>query len=170
MSQLSRLARENAELARMLWGQLGQLSYKCFPPELFLNLTIEPFTVVLALLPLVVYLAIFSYVRVSGRGLVTTGARDIAAMAIAISGLLAVGPAELFFPQTAAILFGPMVWLALILFYALVVTLIALTSTPKLVVFGRSPEDVYEPLLRAAQTLDPAATGDAGRMQVRFPA
>lgn len=134
-----------------------------------MNLAIEPFTILLALLPLIGYLIIFSYVRVSGRGLVTTGARDIAAVAVAISGLLAVGPAELFFPQTAAIVFGPVVWLALILFYALIVTLIALTSTPKLIVFGRSVDEVYEPLLRAAKKLDETAIGDAGRMQINLP-
>jgi hypothetical protein len=131
--------------------------------------SIEPFTILLALLPLVGYLAIISYVRVSGRGLVTTGARDIAAIAIAISGFFAIGPAELFFPQTAAIVFGPAVWIALILFYALIVTLIALTSIPKVVVFGRASDEIYEPVLRAAKKLDAAAIGDAGRLQIRLP-
>ena len=63
---------------------------------------IEPFTVLLALLPLIGYLLVLCIIRLSGRAIVTTGGRDIAALAIAISGLLAVGPAELFFPSSAA--------------------------------------------------------------------
>ncbi|MGB7323863.1 MAG: hypothetical protein WBD31_03260 [Rubripirellula sp.] len=129
----------------------------------------DPFTILLAMVPLIGYLLLISFVRLSGRGMVTTGARDIAALAVAIAGMLAVGPAELFFPATAATVFGPIVWLALIAFYTLVVALIALTSTPKLVVIGRSPDQVYAPLLRAATRMDEAAIGDANLMQVRMP-
>ncbi len=132
-------------------------------------MTIEPFTIVLALLPLIGYLSVLGLIRVSGRVLVTTGGRDIAALAIAISGLLAVGPAELFFPVTAATLFGPVVWIALGTFYALCVALVALTSTPKLVVYGRTPDELYEPLLNAARRMDPAASGDAKSLLVTLP-
>ena len=74
---------------------------------------VEPFTIVLALLPLIGYLLVLGTVRISGRVLVTTGGRDVAALGMAISGLCAVGPAELFFPNHAAIVFGPLVWVAL---------------------------------------------------------
>ncbi len=131
--------------------------------------TIDPFTVLLALVPLIGYLAVFSWIRISGRVLVTTGGRDIAAIAIAIAGLLAVGPAELFFPQTAATLFGPMVWLALAALYSMVVSLIALTSRPKLVVFGRTPDELFQPLLRAATRMDEGASGDESRLQIYLP-
>lgn len=129
----------------------------------------EPFTILLALLPLIGYLAIFSVIRLSGRALVTTGGRDIAALGIAISGMLAIGPAELFFPSAAATLFGPMVWIALGSFYALSVSLIALTSQPKLVVYGRTPEELFDPLLAAARQIDPAAVGDESSLQVSLP-
>ncbi|QDT04412.1 hypothetical protein K227x_28030 [Rubripirellula lacrimiformis] len=124
----------------------------------------------LALVPLIGYLAMFSWIRISGRSMVTSGGRDIAAIAIAVAGMLAVGPAELFFPSTAATVFGPIVWLALAAFYGLVVSLIALTSAPKLVVFGRTPEETYPPLLRAATRLDPSTIGDANQLQVHLPA
>ncbi|TWU48601.1 hypothetical protein Poly51_45020 [Rubripirellula tenax] len=130
---------------------------------------IDPFAILLALVPLIGYLMIFSFIRLSGRALVTTGARDIAALAVGISGLLAVGPAELFFPSTAATLFGPVVWLALIAFYLLVVALITLTSRPKLVVFGRSPEDVYPALARACKRIDDSSVGDDRALQIRLP-
>ena len=78
--------------------------------------TVEPFTILLALLPLIGYLLVLSAIRLSGRALVTTGGRDVAALAMAISGLIAVGPAELFFPTAAATVFGPAVWVALAVF------------------------------------------------------
>jgi hypothetical protein len=131
--------------------------------------TIEPFTILLALLPLIGYLAVISMIRLSGRALVTTGGRDIAAMAMAISGLLAVGPAELFFPAAAATVFGPAVWVALAIFYSLCITLVALTTTPRLVVYGRTPEELFEPLLAAAKEIDPESIGNIKSLQVHLP-
>jgi hypothetical protein len=131
--------------------------------------TIDPFALLLALLPLVGYLLMLGLVRFSGRALVTTGARDIAALGIAISGLIAIGPAELFFPATAATVFGSVVWLALIAFYGLTLSLVCLTTTPKLVVYGRTAQETYPGLLRAAKRMDDQATGDDQSMQVRLP-
>lgn len=132
--------------------------------------SIEPFTVLLALLPLIGYLAVFSLLRLSGKVLVTTGGRDVAALAIAVSGMIAVGPAELFFPSSAAAVFGPIVWLALASFYGLSVSLIALAMPPRLVVYGRTPEELFEPLLASARRIDPSAAGDVNTLQVRLPA
>ncbi len=132
--------------------------------------SIEPFTILLALLPLIAYLIVFSLIRLSGKALVTTGGRDIAALALAISGMLAVGPAELFFPTSAAALFGPVVWVALGAFYGLSVSLIALSTAPKLVVYGRTPEELFTPLLAAARQIDPGANGNPSTLQVALPA
>jgi hypothetical protein len=88
---------------------------------------------------------------------------------MAISGLVAIGPVELFFPTAAAAVFGPAVWAALATFYALCTTLIALTTTPRLVVYGRTPEELFEPLLAAAREIDPQSVGDASSLQVRLP-
>lgn len=131
--------------------------------------SIDPFTILLALLPLIGYLVVFSVIRLSGRALVTTGGRDFAALAIAIAGLLAVGPAELFFPTAAATMFGPIVWIALAAFYGLSVSLITLTSAPRVVVYGRTPDEVFKPLLAAAKKLDLAARGDSELLQVSLP-
>lgn len=129
----------------------------------------DPFTALLALLPLIGYLFVFSLIRLSGRALVTTGSRDTAALAIAVSGMLAVGPAELFFPSAAATVFGPLVWLALIGFYGLCIALISLTSPSKLVVYGRTPEELFQPLLAAAQKIDVQASGDDRTLQIAMP-
>jgi len=132
--------------------------------------SVDPFTVLLALAPLIAYLMVISAVRLSGRSLVTTGGRDIAALALAISGFLAVGPAELFFPTAAAAMFGPAVWFALALFYGLSVSLIALSFPPRISVYGRTAEELYPPLLAAAKTIDVKALGDPQLLQVTLPA
>lgn len=118
---------------------------------------IEPFAILLALLPLIGYLLILGTTRILGHTIVTTGGRDIAALGIAVSGFIAVGPAELFFPNSAATVFGPWVWIALIVFYGLVLSLIALTFPPRLVVYGRTPDELYQPLLNAAKKVDDEA-------------
>ncbi|MGB7346448.1 MAG: hypothetical protein WBD20_19670 [Pirellulaceae bacterium] len=130
---------------------------------------IEPFPLLLALLPLIGYLLILGTIRILGHALVTTGGRDIAALGVAVSGLVAIGPTELFFPNSAATVFGPLVWIALIVFYALIVSLMALTSTPRLVVYGRGPEDLYQALVASAKRIDANAVAIDG-LRVHLPA
>ena len=132
--------------------------------------TMEPFAILLALLPLIGYLVVFSLIRLSGNVLVTTGGRDLAAIAFAVSGLMVVGPIELFFPRAAATVFGAKVWIVLAIFYVLCVILIALTSRPKLVIYGRTPAEIFSPLLAAAKAIDADACGDAETLQISLPA
>jgi len=131
--------------------------------------TVDPFAILLALLPLIGYLIVFSLIRLSGSVLATTGGRDIAALSFAISGLIFVGPIELVFSRPAVTVFGEKVWIALLIFYGLCVALIALTSRPKLVVYGRTPSETFGPLLAAARSIDPEASGDAEFLQVVLP-
>lgn len=130
---------------------------------------VEPIFVLIALLPLIAHLLQLSTLRLSGRVLITTGGRDIAALGFAVAGLVAVGPGELFFPKAAAGLFGPWVWAALFTLYSLVVSLIALTAKPKLVAYGRTPEQLFQPLLAAAKKLDSEATSDRETLSVYLP-
>ena len=69
----------------------------------------EPFTLLLSLTPLWIHVLVIAVIRLSGRFCVSTGGREIAMLAFAVSGLIAVGPVELFFPMAAAAVFGPMV-------------------------------------------------------------
>ena len=129
---------------------------------------IDPFAALVALLPLIGYLLTLGVTRLLGYTIVTTGGRDIAAVGIAVAGMAAVGPAQLFFPNAAASLFGPKIWIALIAFYSLVVSLIALTTPPRLVIYGRTPAELLEPLLAAAQKIDDRAELE-GKMLIRMP-
>ncbi len=132
-------------------------------------MSIEPIFLLIAVLPLIAYLLLLGLIRLSGRALVTTGGRDVAALGFAVSGLVAVGPGELFFPKAAAGVFGPWVWLALATFYGLIVTLIGLTSRPRIVVYGRTADQMLGPLYRAARELDDQAVLDSEIHQVYLP-
>lgn len=128
------------------------------------------FTALLALFPLVAYWGTLGAIRVSGHALVTTAGRDTAALAVAVSGLFAIGPAELFFPANSAAFLGPWVWVPLAVLYSLCVSLYILVRPQRLVVYGRSSEELYEALVRAAQQIDSGASGDPETLLVRLPA
>ena len=87
---------------------------------------IDALHVSIALGPLAVYLLLVGIINLSRRPFLTTGARDVAAIGVAISGFIAAGPMELFLPEAAADRFGPYVWLLLLAFYGLCLTLLVL--------------------------------------------
>lgn len=128
------------------------------------------FSLLLALLPLVAYLGILGAIRASGRVLVTTGGRDTAALAVAVAGLMAVGPLELFFPSMSAVIMGPLVWLPLGLLYSLCVALYVIVRPQRLVIYGRSCDQVFDAVVRAAQTIDATAQGHSETQHIHLPA
>ena len=127
------------------------------------------FPLLLALLPLVAYLGTLGAIRASGRALVTTGGRDTAALAVAVAGLVAVGPLELFFPSMSAAIMGPLVWVPLALLYSLCVSLYIIVRPQRLVVYGRASDQVFDAAVRAAQKIDSAATGNAETHHITLP-
>jgi hypothetical protein len=96
----------------------------------------------IALGPLAVYLLLVGMINLSKRPFLTTGARDVAAIGVAISGFIVAGPMELFLPQAAADRFGPFVWLLLLAFYGLCLTLLVLMLRPRLVIYNANPEQL----------------------------
>ena len=86
----------------------------------------DPLHVSIALGPLAVYFCLLGCLNLSRRPLITTGPRDTAALGVAISGLVLVGPMELFLPDAAAVEFGWKVWVLLLTLYGLGLTLIVL--------------------------------------------
>ena len=97
----------------------------------------------IALGPLAVYLLLVGMINLSKRPFLTTGARDVAAIGVAISGFIAAGPMELFLPEAAADRFGPYVWLLLLAFYGLCLTLLVLMMRPRLVIYNANPEQLH---------------------------
>jgi hypothetical protein len=117
----------------------------------------DTFSACLAFGPLGIYLFLLGLVNLSRRPLVINGTRETLALGLALAGLMIVGPMQLFMPQEAAVRFGQLIWLLLIGFYALSVTLLILLSRPRLIVYNISPEELRLALDAAARRVDPDA-------------
>lgn len=117
----------------------------------------DVFRLSLALGPLAVYFAIFGVINLRRTPFVTTGARDTAALALAVSGLVIVGPIELFMPEGAMINFGPYALGLALAFYGLTMTLLILLQKPRLTVYNISPVEFRPILVEVVGRLDPHA-------------
>ena len=117
----------------------------------------DPFRLCLALGPVAVYVLLLGALNLSRRPLLVSGARDTAALGLAVSGFVIIGPMELFFPDEAAIRFGPFVWVLLLAFYSLCVVLIVLTIRPRLVIYNISADQLRPVLADLVDQLDPEA-------------
>jgi len=117
----------------------------------------------IAVIPLAVYLLLLGILNLRSRPFVTTGARDTGAVAIAIVGLMLIGPMKLFFPEGAASRFGIFVWLMLIVFYGLCVSLSVLLMRSRIVIYNISAEHLRPILTGVAMRLDKRSrwTGDS---------
>jgi hypothetical protein len=122
----------------------------------------DNFSACVALMPLAVYLLLLGSINLSARPLVVRGTRETLALGLALLGLVVVGPMQLFMPQDAAGRFGQFVWLLLVGFYGLCLTLAILVSRPRLVVYNMTLDELAGLLLETARRLDPD-TISAGR-------
>ena len=118
---------------------------------------IDPFRLAIALVPLGAYAFLLALVNLRRRPFMTTGGGDLAAIGIALSGLMFVGPLELFRPEAATREFGNFIWLFLLVFYWLCAFLMVLLARPRLVVYNISIEELHPVLAEAASGLDPDA-------------
>ncbi len=117
----------------------------------------DPFRLCLALGPVAVYVLLLGAINLSRRPFMVTGTRDAAALGLAVAGFVVVGPIELFFPDAAAIRFGPYVWLLLSAFYTMCLVLVLLLLRPRLIIYNM-PADRLRPILAdLAGELDPDA-------------
>src|SRR5262245_46172950 len=114
----------------------------------------DPLHVAIALGPLATYLLVLGGINLSSRPLVTTGGRDAAAVAIAIAGLVVVGPMELFLVEEAAVLYGGWVWAIMLAAYGLVVVLVVLLLRPRLVIYNITLEQLRPVLADVVARLD----------------
>jgi len=122
----------------------------------------DTFSACVAFGPLAVFLVLLGAINMSGRPLVVSGTRETLALGLALLGLAMVGPMQLFMPQQAASWFGQLVWMLLISFYALCLTLAIMLSRPRLVIYNVSASDLKMALDETARRLDAESTW-AGR-------
>jgi len=102
------------------------------------------------------YFVVLGAINLSSRPLVTTGARDLMAMGLAVAGLVVAGPMELFFPEKAAGAFGAGVaWSLMLVFYALTVACLALMTRPRLVIYNVTSEQLLPVLEEVVGKIDP---------------
>ncbi|HVA50514.1 MAG TPA: hypothetical protein VNH11_29485 [Pirellulales bacterium] len=111
----------------------------------------DGFRLCLALGPLTVYLLLLAWINLSRRPFLVSGARDLAALGVAVSGMVLVGPIELLLPEQAIYVYKGYVWLLLLVMYSLCVSLAALLSRQRLTIYNFSLEQL-RPLL--AETID----------------
>jgi len=114
----------------------------------------DPFRLCLALGPVAVYVLLLGTINLSRRPFLVTGTRDAAALGLAVAGFLIIGPIELFFPDAAAVRFGPYVWLLLLAFYVMCLVLVLLLLRPRLIIYNMRADQVRPLLADLASELD----------------
>jgi hypothetical protein len=107
--------------------------------------------------PAAIYLLVLGGVNLARRPRVVSGVRDTAALALAVAGLVMVGPGELFFPVAASIRLGAMVWGLLGSLYLLGVVLFLLVMRPRLVIYNVSTDELRPVLAEVLSKIDPDA-------------
>jgi len=117
----------------------------------------DPLRLAIALVPIAAYLILLALVNARRRPFVTTGGCDLAALGAALTGLILIGPIELFRPEAASADFGGYVWMFLLIFYWLWVWLAVLVSRPRLVIYNISGEELRPILAEASRRIDPQA-------------
>ena len=114
----------------------------------------EPVHFAIAAIPVAIYFMLIGSLRLRRKPLVTTGWRDTMTLGVAVSGLIAIGPAQLFFPRDAAAIWSGWVWIALLLLYVLALMLVLLSCKPRLIAYGMDHHQFTQALLDAAQEVD----------------
>ncbi len=120
-------------------------------------MSIDPFRLAIAVVPVVAYLLLLGLVNLRRRPLLTTGGSDLAALGAALSGVMFIGPIELFRPDAFTTEFGNYVWIFLLLLYWMCLLLVVLMARPRLVVYNVSVDEFHPVLAEVANRLDPEA-------------
>lgn len=114
----------------------------------------DPLRFAIAASPLAAYLILLGLVNLRRRPLLVTGAGDLAALGVALSGVAFVGPISLFRPEDATAELGNFVWLFLLAFYWLWLTLIVMVCRPRLVIYNLTAEELRPVLSQTARQVD----------------
>jgi len=118
-------------------------------------LSFDPLHACIAFGPLAMYLLVLGAINLSARPLVTTGARDLMALGLAMAGLIVAGPMELFLIEAAAVDYGGWVWIMMLVLYGLVVLCVALMTRPRLVIYNVTSEQLLPVLEEVLAKADP---------------
>jgi len=117
----------------------------------------DPVRLCVALGPLGLYLAAIGWRNVRRQPRVVSGGRDTLALALALAGMVVVGPMELFFPHSAAARYGIFTWVLVLVLYGLLLVLVLLMQRPRLIIYNMSVDQLRALLGDVVGSLDPAA-------------
>ena len=117
----------------------------------------DPLHACIALGPVAVYVLVLGMINLWARPFLTTGARDTAALGLAMCGFAIAGPMELFLPENAVDRFGSYAWVLLLAFYGLFLTLIVLLMRPRIVIYNTTVEQMRPILSAVVADLDSEA-------------
>lgn len=123
--------------------------------------TMEPFRLCVALTPLAIYMVAISLTSFMRRPVVVSGARDLAALGLGVSGLILVGPVELLLPSLPLDATGT-VWIFVAVLYCLLLTLGVLLTSPRIVVYNVTADQLRPALADAIEELDAGARWAGG--------
>jgi len=113
----------------------------------------DHFRICVAFVPMSIYLIGLAVLNFRRRPVVVAGSRDMAFLGLGTIGLLVVGPIELLLPKLPDEIVG-YVWLLLLVLYCLFLTLAALLSKPRLVVYNVTLDQIRPALADAVNELD----------------
>jgi hypothetical protein len=120
-------------------------------------MAVDPLRLTIACVPIAAYALVIALLNMRRRPLVVTGGCDLLALGLALSGLMFVGPIELFRPEAATAELGNYIWLVLLALYGLLLSLVVLLARPRLVVYNIGPEELHPVLAETAARIDPEA-------------
>jgi hypothetical protein len=120
-------------------------------------IAVDPFQLILFFGPVAIYLLLLGTINLSRRPLLISGGRDAAALALAMTGMMIVGPFELFLPQASVLRYGPYIWVMVLMFYGLSVAMGILVLHPRLIIYNISADKLRPILAEVVARLD----GDA---------
>jgi hypothetical protein len=118
---------------------------------------VDPFRLCIALGPVAIYVLLLGTINLSRRPFLVTGMRDSGTLGLALSGLLIVGPIELFFPSALAARFGPYSWVMMAGMYVACLVPVLLLVRPRLVIYNISTDRLRPILAELVPQLDPDA-------------
>lgn len=117
----------------------------------------DPLRLAIALVPLVAYFLVLGILNARRRPFLTTGGADLAALGMALTGMVLIGPIELFRPEQATAEFGGYVLLFMLVLYWLSLWLTVMLGRPRLVVYNISGEELRPILSDTARAIDSQA-------------
>ncbi len=97
---------------------------------------VDPLRLAYAILPIACYMVVLAMLRWRKHPTLLSKSFDLLLLGMACSGLVAVGPLELFFPRAAYSVAGNWVWLVLLALYFLSLLLVVFNAPPGVVAYG----------------------------------